>query len=214
MLSDVLKINHLVGAALSLVQSVDNIDETWQRLKSAYGDPKLLLKKIFSEINKISQLSKLKDTERVMAALSQIINTVKDLQRLASEHHIESKLYSGDGLERIYQLLGDNRVTRWLSKLYEETYDDHEQWVKLIEFLEKDLKVQQQRILIQEKSDEKRNTKQNSDGRQIGRNGAHFTNQSTEKRYYFCDETDNQLPQKEQKLFTVSPATNLLKWHQ
>ena len=214
MLSDVLKINHLVGAALSLVQSVDNIDETWQRLKSAYGDPKLLLKKIFSEINKISQLSKLKDTERVMAALSQIINTVKDSQRLASEHHIESKLYSGDGLERIYQLLGDNRVTRWLSKLYEETYDDHEQWVKLIEFLEKDLKVQQQRILIQEKSDEKRNTKQNSDGRQISRNGAHFTNQSTEKRYYFCDETDNQLPQEEQKLFTVSPATNLLKWHQ
>ena len=78
-----------------------------------------------------------------MAVLSQIINTMKDLQRLASEHHIESKSYSGDGLERINQLLADNRVTRWLSKLYEETYDDHEQWMKLIEFLEKDLKVQQ-----------------------------------------------------------------------
>ena len=51
---DVLKNNHLEGAALSLVRSVDDIDEIWQRLKSAYGDPKLLLKK--SEINKISQL--------------------------------------------------------------------------------------------------------------------------------------------------------------
>ena len=91
-----------------------------------------------------------------MAALSQIINTMKDLQRLASEHHIESKLYSGDGLGRIYQLLDDNRVTRWLSKLCEETYDDHEQWMKLIEFLEKDLKVQQQRMLIQEKSEYKK----------------------------------------------------------
>ena len=71
-----------------------------------------------------------------MAALSQIINTMKDLQHLVSEHHIESKLYSGDVLEHIYQLLGDNRLTRWLSKLCEETYDDHEQWMKLIEFLE------------------------------------------------------------------------------
>ena len=43
-----------------------------------------------------------------MAALSQNINTMKDLQRLASEHRIESKLYSGDRLERICQLLGDN----------------------------------------------------------------------------------------------------------
>ena len=87
MMSDVLKNNQLEGAALSLAQSVDNYDEIWQRLKSAYGDPKLLLKK---KLSKISQLSKLKDTERVVAALSQVINTIKDLQGLASEHHIES----------------------------------------------------------------------------------------------------------------------------
>ena len=40
-----------------------------------------------------------------------------------------------------------------------------------------------------EKSDEKRNSKQNSDGK----NGAHFTNQSTEKKWYFCDETDDHI---------------------
>ena len=80
-----------------------------------------------------------------------------------------------------------------MSKLCEETYDDHEQWMKLIELLEKDMKVQQQRMLIQEKSDEKRNTKQNSDDRQIGKNGAHFTNQSTEKKCHFCDETDDHI---------------------
>ena len=78
------------------------------------------------------------------------------IQSLASEHQIESKLYSGDGLERLYQLIGDNQVTIWLSNLCEETYDDHEQWMKLIEFLEKDLKVQQQRMLIQEKSEYKK----------------------------------------------------------
>ena len=67
-------------------------------MKSAYGDPKLLLKKKLSEINKIGQLLKLKDTERVVEVLNQIINTMKDLH-LASGHHIESKLYSGDGLD-------------------------------------------------------------------------------------------------------------------
>ena len=39
----------------------------------------------------------------------------------------------------------------------------------------------------------KRNTKQNSDDRQIGKNGAHFTNQSTEKKCHFCDETDDHI---------------------
>ena len=64
MMSDVLKNNHLEGAANLLVRKVDDIDEIWERLKSAYGDPKVLLKKI-------SQLSKLEDTEKVVAALSQ-----------------------------------------------------------------------------------------------------------------------------------------------
>ena len=63
---------------------------------------------------------------------------MKDLQHLASEHHTEPKSYSADGLEQIHQLLADNQVTRWFSKLYEETYDDHEEWMKMIEFLEKE----------------------------------------------------------------------------
>ena len=78
MMSDVLKNKHLEGAALSFVQIVDDIDETWQRLKCTYGDPKLLLKKKISEINKLRQLWKLKDTEKVVVVQSQIINTIKD----------------------------------------------------------------------------------------------------------------------------------------
>ena len=65
--------------------------------------------------------------------------------------------------------------------------------MNLIEFLEKDLKVQQQKMLIQEKSDEKRNTKQNSDDRQIGKNCVHFIIQSSEKKYCFCDETHDHI---------------------
>ena len=77
-------------------------------MKAGDGDPKLLLKNKLSGINKIGQLSKLKDAEKVVAAQSQIINTMKNLQRLTSEYHIESKLDSGDGLKQIYQSLGDN----------------------------------------------------------------------------------------------------------
>ena len=68
-MSDVLKNNHLEGAALSLV----------------------LKKKLF-KINKISQLPKLIHTEKAGAALNQIINIMKDLQCLASDYHIELKL--------------------------------------------------------------------------------------------------------------------------
>ena len=70
---------------------------------------------------------------------------------------------------------------------------DHEQWMKLIVFIEKDLKLQQQRMWIQEKSDEKRNIKQNLYGRQSGTNGPHFTNQITEKKCHFCYEIDNHI---------------------
>ena len=55
-MSDVLKNNHLEGAALSLV----------------------LKNKLF-KINKISQLPKLIHTEKAGAALNQIINIMKDL---------------------------------------------------------------------------------------------------------------------------------------
>ena len=78
-----------------------------------------------------------------MEALSQVINTMKELQPQKTKHHSESILSSGNKLERIYHLLGDNRVTRSLSKLHEETHDDHKPSMKLIKFIEKDLKVQQ-----------------------------------------------------------------------
>ena len=93
---------------------MQEIDEIWARLKAAYGNPKLLLKKKIAEISRISQLWKLQDPDKLVEALSRIINTMKDLQRLASEYGIESLLYHSNGIERIYKLLGNNRVTRWL----------------------------------------------------------------------------------------------------
>ena len=117
MMPDILKNNLLEESALSLVLQVQVIDEIWARLKAAYGNPKLLPKKKITEISRISQLWKLNNPDKLVNALTQIINIMKDLQMLASEHGIDSRLYSGNGIERIYQLLGDNRVTRWLSTM-------------------------------------------------------------------------------------------------
>ena len=126
MMADVLKNNLLEGPALSLVRSITDTDEIWERLKRSYGDPKFLLKKKLLHLGQINQIWKLKDSEKIVEALSKMINTMKDLEHLACEHNIQARLYSGDGLDRVYQLLGDNRVTRWLSTICDDTYNDEE----------------------------------------------------------------------------------------
>ena len=48
--------------------------------------------------------------EKLADILSRIIKVMRDLQQLATEQSIRSRLYRGDGLERIYQLRGSSRV--------------------------------------------------------------------------------------------------------
>ena len=49
--------------------------------------------------------------------------------------------------------MGDSQVTRWLSIICEVEYNDAQTWHDLIEFLDHDLKIQQQKLLIQNKSE-------------------------------------------------------------
>ena len=76
---------------------------------------------------------------------------MRDLMKLASHHLIEQKLYNSDALDRIYRLLGESRVTRWLGSTNIEELDDEALWEKLISFLEKDMKVNQQKSLVWKK---------------------------------------------------------------
>ena len=68
---------------------------------------------------------------------------MKDLTTLAVKHNIENQLYYSGSIHKIYQLLGENRVTKWLMKISDEDFSDEEQWQKLIQFLEKELRVQE-----------------------------------------------------------------------
>ena len=56
--------------------------------------------------------------------------------------------FYGDGLERIYMVMGDARLTKWLE--YSVDFDLHNKtlWTKLIGFLEKEIKIQQQKTFI------------------------------------------------------------------
>ena len=145
---DLLKNNHLEEPALSMVKSIDNIDEIWDRLTSAYGDAKVMLTNKISQLNTIQSLWKYKEPERVIEALTKVINLMKELMKMSKKHNIEAKLYHGDSIERIYKLLGDSRVTRWLSGTYDQKLDDKQAWSKLTEFLEKDMKIQQQKLMF------------------------------------------------------------------
>ena len=93
-------------------------------------------------INKLEAMWKLKQPEKVTDALAKVVNLMKDLMKLAKQQNTEEKLYHGEGLQQIYKLLGDGRVTRWLSTICDEQLEDEKVWEKLILFLEKEMKTQ------------------------------------------------------------------------
>ena len=151
LMPDLLKNNHLDEPALSLVRFLDNIDDIWSRLKKAYGDPKMMLSKKLQGLYSLdmNMLWKQKDPEKIVT-LSKMVSTMKDLAVIAEKHKIEGKLYNGDALQKIYHMMGDSRMTRWLSTICDEDdIQDKELWMRLIQFLDKELKVQHQKVLHQ-----------------------------------------------------------------
>ena len=191
-----LKNNHLDGPALALVKNVDDIDDIWLRLKEAYGDPKLLLKRKLAEVESINHLWKTKSPEKLSNLLSKLINIIRDLLKLAADHKIEEKLYCGDGLDRIYQLMGDERLTKWLTQISEKNLSDKRIWTTLIDFLENDLKIQHQKMLIHKKRDEKdekvdeNKSKDKSKDGNSGRS-SHYAGGSTSSKCHLCDADDH-----------------------
>ena len=150
MLPDLLKYNYLSDPALSLVKSLDTIDEMWSRLKRAYGDPKTLLDRKLTQVRKVGALWKV-NGERLKDSLMNLINGISELITLSKYHGIENKLYHGDHLSIIYGLMGESRVRKWITITCDEELEEEELWRKLIQFLEKELKVQQEMSLIKPK---------------------------------------------------------------
>eukprot|EP00794_Sanderia_malayensis_P021004 gene21004-23056_t len=93
-------------------------------------------------------LVRFKDAEATINTLSKLINLVKELMLLAETHKLEQHLYFGDGLQRICCLLGDARLSRWLTSIGDEDLSPKETWKKFSQFREKEQKLQQQKLQI------------------------------------------------------------------
>ncbi|XP_066924657.1 uncharacterized protein [Clytia hemisphaerica] len=146
-LPDLIKNNYLEGPALTLVKGVDDIDEIWRRLKSSYGDPKLLLSKKLSTLNKATRLWRNRDPEKQIETISSMLNFMRDAMNLSRKHQIENFLFYGKTLEDIYQLMDDARQTKWFSFLEGKTLDQPDVREEIIKFLETELSIQQLKLL-------------------------------------------------------------------
>ena len=156
LLPDLIKNNFLENPALLLVKNCETMDEIWSRLVDAYGDQKTMLSKKLAEINKLESAWKSKNSEKIVENLTKIINVMKDLLLLAENHDLETQLFHGDALDQLYKLSGDSRVMRWLSVSCEDKKEGKDEWNQLIKFLERDIKIHQQKLLLKSKaSDEK-----------------------------------------------------------
>ena len=104
-----LDLNHLSeGSALLLVKSMTGIEDIWKLMKIQNCYWRKIHQRLGIQSTMENNGPKTKD-----GCFKKVINIMRDLYQLAEQHNIKSRLYSGDRLETIYQIMGD-WVTRWL----------------------------------------------------------------------------------------------------
>eukprot|EP00111_Clytia_hemisphaerica_P011422 TCONS_00033462-protein len=191
LMSDFLKNNFLEGTALSIVKYESDINKIWSILKSSFGDVKRLLSNKNSELTQLDKLSKIREPAKLVKALGKIVNLMKELMSLASEHQIEPHLYYGDGINQICNVIGNQITMKWLTSCAEEdeTPDGKELWTKLLTFLEREIKIYQQKDLIDFANGHQNQQDNSQKGGKVGR--SNFFNQFPLHACQICGSTDH-----------------------
>ena len=145
LLPDLLVNNYLADPAYTMVKNLESIDDIWARLEKAFGDTKLMLRKKISHLKSL-ELSK-KSPEKLASGISQLISMMQEFANLAKKHNIEEHLYYGDCLTHIQNLLGDGRSTRFLSTICDADLTPKETWVSMLTFLNKERRINEQKLL-------------------------------------------------------------------
>ena len=115
----------------------------------------ILLSQKLNRLTDLDPLDQIKDPEATANALNKLINLLKEMSFTAETHNIQQFLYYGGGINRVYSLLGDARLSRWLTETTNETkLDLKDDWKRLITFLEAEMKIQQQKMLIKRQTDD------------------------------------------------------------
>ena len=88
-----------------------------------------------SELESIGGLWTVKGHENLALHLAKLLNAMKDLSSLASEHKIEGQLYEGGGLEKVMMLIGHERHKAFRKENLDSDFEKKIEWEKLSLFL-------------------------------------------------------------------------------
>ena len=67
------------------------------KVRSVFGKTQLLLQNKLGSLEKFSGLNKLRDDEKIVFLISELLNVMADLSRLAETYDLEGNLYYGVG---------------------------------------------------------------------------------------------------------------------
>ena len=148
LMPEVLKNNYLEGSAYEYVKRLESIDEIWSSLKSAFGDPRMMMMKRVQELEAVPHLWRVKDAEKAKNNLSKVVNLIDELMNIAKVHKIEDNLYYGDTIYSIYKVMGDNRVAKFLEDTFEDDLKGKDLWVELVKYLEREIKLYTEKAMI------------------------------------------------------------------
>ena len=125
----------MVGPAEEMVKLVEDIDQIWKVLKDTFGDPKVLLNCELGCIRKLGPLWKIKDYRELSVALAMLGNSMENLSKTAKTHKIEYELYNSNSKGMIYEIMGGQRVDKFLERCEGRTLSCEEEWNELKDFL-------------------------------------------------------------------------------
>ena len=145
--ADYLKKNLLEGAALNLVKNFEDIDKIWEKLFDVYGNTHLMLQTKLSSLDKFTNLESLKNDEKIASRLTDLLNVMEELCKLASDYGLENDLFYGSGLHKIIELLGRTRQRKFIKLTASLDIVGQEKWKKLVEFIKSELKEREAYVL-------------------------------------------------------------------
>ena len=144
--ADRLKLNYLEGPAYNLVSKSNDIDEIWKKLFDVFGDTRLMLQNKLLSLDKFC-LEKIRDDEKIAFTISNLLNTMADLSRLAKQFNLEAELYHGGGVIKILDVIGNQRERKFIKSISGEKLGDPEKWQRLIKFLENERREKEAFVL-------------------------------------------------------------------
>ena len=140
LLAETLKYNYLGNPALTLVKELTDIDEIWERLIKSYGDPRNLLLNKLRELCQLGGLENISGDENLIRAISELLNVMSELKRLAGKYDLRHDLYQArGGLGKFRELIGQRRFKKLIRKNMDLTLGYEDEWDRIAQQLELEL---------------------------------------------------------------------------